>query len=134
MCAAARRIECDVGCEMQYETWTDAVREVLDECVAAGNFSDPRQRKEHKKQCKEVFRTNVRATKLAGKTCLNCCELAGHEPLCQIPPVLCGDDVVGEGEACDGGDDAACPGRCGVSCGCGFSPAPAFMTTTPGTL
>ena len=35
------------------------------------------------------------------------------------PPPACGDGVVNQvGEACDGADDVACPGRCDASCTC----------------
>lgn len=141
MCAVARRIECDVGCEQQSDAWKDTVTELRDKCVAAGDSGDgekdkedKRELKQQKKRCMEVYKTNLQALKLARKNCNGCCELGGHDSSCQAPPVLCGDDVVGEGEACDGQDDAACPGQCEVRCGCAFSPASAFMIVTPGAL
>jgi len=35
---------------------------------------------------------------------------------------LCGDDVAGPGQACDGSDDAACPGLCTSACACEVAP------------
>jgi len=134
VCAVARRIECDVGCEQQDETWADMVRELLDKCVATGDSGDREERKEHKRSCKEVYKTNRLARKLARSNCRSCCDLGGHDASCQVPPVLCGDDAVGEGEACDGHDDAACPGQCAFDCTCGSSPIPAFMSYAPGAL
>lgn len=34
----------------------------------------------------------------------------------------CGDSVVGPGQVCDGGSDAACPGYCTVACECALPP------------
>ena len=133
VCAAARRIECDVGCEVQGKAWKRTVGELHDGCRAIGDSLDHEDEKDHRKRCKEVSRENLRAVKLARKNCHDCCELGEHALSCQAPPVLCGDDAVGGEETCDGHDDAACPGRCAVECGCG-SPSPAFMILTPGAL
>jgi hypothetical protein len=131
-CAVARKIECDVGCETSYETWKDRVRELKAKCLAAGESAYPGESKEqrlarkfHRRICKKEVHwlTNVRALKLARTNCRACCELGNHALSCQVPPVLCGDDVVGAGEECDGHDDAACPGRCAITCDCPFSTA-----------
>ncbi|MFN2377022.1 MAG: PQQ-dependent sugar dehydrogenase [Candidatus Binatia bacterium] len=46
---------------------------------------------------------------------------AAEDAVAALSPV-CGDAVTGPGQACDGSDDAACPGLCSVSCACMLVP------------
>jgi hypothetical protein len=74
-----------------------------------------------------VAKANKVAIKDAFKACRTCCRSGGPGP-CEFTAVLCGDGVLGGGEACDGDDDRACPGRCEADCACGPSVDGAFMS------
>lgn len=47
-------------------------------------------------------------------------DLTGHE----VDDPVCGNDILDEGEACDGPDDDACPGQCRADCTCPKPPIP----------
>ena len=60
----------------------------------------------------------------------NSCSPEDAPPVPLKPTALCGNDVVENGEQCDGADDSACPGRCTVSCTCAPPPSPGGVVPT----
>jgi cysteine-rich repeat protein len=46
------------------------------------------------------------------------CQVSGGSCACAAVASVCGNGMTERGEECEPLDDAACPGRCGVDCGC----------------
>jgi len=74
---------------------------------------------------------------IVGNTPGETCDPPGSDPapvgdgnLCRANCTYCGDENVDAGEACDGADDAACPGLCDANCTC--IPVTEGICRTPG--
>lgn len=134
VCAAAAAQACKSRCQRGYIASKPIASQLAGNArTVCAAIRDRGERKECREEVKRLKRMNKLALKTAREECTTCCELGGSDP-CDFVVVLCGDGVVGPGEACDGQDDGACPGRCGLDCRCGSTVDRAFMTLAPAVL